>query len=62
MQYVGRVLRADDDKIDLEVHDYGDILSPVLKAMHAKRLPSYATLGFDVKPQRRNAQRLAPQR
>ena len=62
MQYVGRVLRAHDDKIDLEVHDYVDILSPVLKAMHAKRLPSYATLGFDVKPQRRNVERLAPQR
>ena len=62
VQYVGRVLRAHDDKTDLEVHDYVDILSPVLKAMHAKRLPSYAALGFDVKPQRRNIQRLAPQR
>ena len=53
VQYVGRVLRAHDDKTDLEVHDYVDILSPVLKAMHAKRLPSYATLGFDVKVRRR---------
>ena len=45
VQYVGRVLRAHDDKTDLEVHDYVDILSPVLKARHAKRLPSYAALG-----------------
>ena len=53
VQYVGRVLRAHDDKHDLEVHDYVDTLSPVLKAMHAKRLPSYATLGFDIGQQRR---------
>ena len=53
VQYVGRVLRAHDDKTDLEVHDYVDILSPVLKATHAKRVLSYAELGFDVKPQRR---------
>ena len=62
VQYVGRVLRAHDAKTDLEVHDYVDILSPVLKAMHAKRLPSYAALGFDVRPQRRNVHPLAPQR
>ena len=62
VQYVGRVLRAHDAKTDLEVHDYVDILSPVLKAMHAKRLPSHAALGFDVKPQRQNVQRLTPQR
>ena len=53
VQYVGRVLRAHDDKHDLEVHDYVDTLSPVLKAMHAKRLPSYATLGFDIGGHRR---------
>ena len=40
VQYVGRVLRTHADKTDLEVHDYVDMLSPVLKAMHAKRLPS----------------------
>ena len=61
VQYVGRVLRAHDEKTDLEVHDYVDILSPVLKAMHTKRLPSYAALGFDVKPLRRNVIRLVPQ-
>lgn len=48
VQYVGRVLRTHADKTDLEVHDYVDTLSPVLKAMHAKRLRSYASLGFDV--------------
>lgn len=46
----------------LEVHDYVDILSPVLKAMHAKRLPSYAALGLDVRTQRRGFYPLAPQR
>ena len=35
---IGTVAHA--DKTDLEVHDYVDMLSPVLKAMHAKRLPS----------------------
>ena len=49
VHYVGRVLRTHDDKTDLEVHDYVDSLAAVLKAMHAKRLPSYATLGFDTK-------------
>lgn len=37
-----RVRRAHDDKHDLEVHDYVDALSPVLKAMHTKTTPSYA--------------------
>lgn len=54
MQYVGRVLRAHDEKTDPEVHDYVDVLSPILIAMHVKRLPSYAGLGLDVRPQRRN--------
>lgn len=36
LQYVGRVLRAHGDKIDLAVHDYVDALSPVLKAMHGQ--------------------------
>lgn len=61
VQYVGRVLRAHDDKHDLEVHDYVDTLSPVLKAMHAKRLLSYAALGFDIGEQRRRRRRIVHQ-
>ncbi len=39
---------------DLEVHDHVDTLSPVLKAMHTERFPSYVTLGFDIgQPRRR---------
>ena len=43
------------DRTVLEVQDYEDNLSPVLNAMHATRLPSYATLGFDTGKQRRRS-------
>jgi superfamily II DNA or RNA helicase len=49
VQYVGRVLRPLEDKMSVEVHDYVDIQVPVLARMHAKRLPAYASLGFDVR-------------
>ena len=50
VQYVGRVLRPIDGKTRVEVHDYVDIRVPVLARMHARRLPAYASLGFDVRP------------
>jgi superfamily II DNA or RNA helicase len=52
VQYVGRVLRPVDGKVRVEVHDYVDHRVPVLARMHARRLPAYASLGFDVRPTR----------
>jgi superfamily II DNA or RNA helicase len=52
VQYVGRVLRPVDGKVRVEVHDYVDVRVPVLARMHARRLPAYASLGFDVRPTR----------
>ncbi|MGH8908176.1 MAG: DEAD/DEAH box helicase [Egibacteraceae bacterium] len=53
VQYVGRVLRAADGKNSVEVHDYVDINVPVLTRMHSKRLPAFASLGFNVPDTRR---------
>jgi superfamily II DNA or RNA helicase len=52
VQYVGRLLRTHEGKHHVELHDYVDVRIRVLDRMHAKRLPAYATLGFDV-PRRR---------
>jgi len=49
VQYVGRVLRPLAEKRSIEVHDYVDFDVPVLARMHGKRLPAYASLGFDTK-------------
>ena len=51
VQYIGRILRTNDTKTDVEVHDYLDP-GPVFRKMHSKRLATYTTLGFDV-PSRR---------
>ena len=48
VQYVGRVLRPTDTKTRVEVHDYVDVLVPVLARMHNERRAAYATLGFDL--------------
>lgn len=48
VQYVGRVLRPTDTKTRVEVHDYVDILVPVLARQHNERRTAYAALGFDV--------------
>ena len=53
VQYVGRLLRTHEDKHHVELHDYVDVRIPVLDRMHLKRLPAYASLGFDVPPRRR---------
>lgn len=52
-QYVGRLLRSHEGKHRVELHDYVDSRIPVLDRMHGKRLPAYATLGFDVPKTRR---------
>jgi superfamily II DNA or RNA helicase len=53
VQYVGRLLRAHEGKHHVELHDYVDSRIPVLDRMHTKRLPAYATLGFEVPKTRR---------
>jgi hypothetical protein len=45
-QYVGRILRTNENKTSAEVHDYLDERTSVLAAMLAKRAPGYAGLGF----------------
>lgn len=59
VQYVGRLLRAHEGKHHVELHDYVDSHIPVLDRMHTKRLPAYATLGFEVPTHRRRAHRPA---
>jgi superfamily II DNA or RNA helicase len=59
VQYVGRLLRSHEGKHHVELHDYVDARIPVLDRMHTKRLPAYATLGFDV-PRTRSRRRSQP--
>ena len=61
VQYVGRLLRTHAGKLHVELHDYVDVRIPVLDRMHSKRLPAYATMGFDVpKTRRRQPTKIAP--
>ena len=46
VQYTGRLMRAHEHKTDVRVYDYADVRVPVLRAMHARRLATYKTLGF----------------
>ena len=59
VQYVGRLLRTHGGKHHVELHDYLDVRIPVLDRMHTKRLPAYATLGFDI-PKNRKRHRVRP--
>lgn len=56
-QYAGRLLRSHPDKTHVEVHDYVDVVVPVLARMHNKRLAGYAKLGFDVRAARKRSAR-----
>jgi superfamily II DNA or RNA helicase len=46
VQYVGRILRPLPDKTEVVVHDYVDMLVPVLARMYHERARGYANLGF----------------
>lgn len=46
VQYTGRLMRAHDRKTSVRVYDYADVRVPVLRAMHARRLRTYKSLGF----------------
>jgi hypothetical protein len=39
-------MRAHEGKATIRVYDYADLRVPVLRAMHARRLTTYKTLGF----------------
>ena len=60
VQYVGRLLRTHDGKHHVELHDYVDARIPVLDRMHTKRLPAYATLGFETPKRPRRHRPPAP--
>lgn len=60
VQYVGRLLRTHEGKHHVELHDYVDARIPVLDRMHTKRLPAYATLGFDLPKTRQRRSRPRP--
>jgi superfamily II DNA or RNA helicase len=46
VQCVGRVTRALPGKTSIEVHDYHDILHPLLRRMHQRRLVALKSIGF----------------
>jgi len=46
VQYVGRVSRPLPGKCNIEVHDYHDVLHPLLRRMHQRRLAAFKALGF----------------
>jgi superfamily II DNA or RNA helicase len=50
VQYTGRLMRAHASKTSVRVYDYADVRVPVLRAMHARRLATYKTLGFTREP------------
>lgn len=47
-QYVGRLHRLRENKKEVQVYDYADVLVPMLARMYKKRLAGYATLGYTV--------------
>ncbi|MGV9835953.1 DEAD/DEAH box helicase [Nocardia niigatensis] len=46
VQYAGRITRAHPGKTTATVHDYHDVLTPVIASSLRKRAPGYAELGF----------------
>jgi len=47
-QYVGRLHRLHENKKEVLVYDYADVLVPVLARMYKKRLAGYSSLGYTV--------------
>ena len=45
-QYVGRLHRLHENKKEVQVYDYADVLAPMLARMYKKRLAGYAALGY----------------
>jgi superfamily II DNA or RNA helicase len=45
-QYVGRLHRLRENKKDVLVYDYSDVLVPMLARMYKKRLAGYSALGY----------------
>ena len=39
-------MRTHDTKTSVRIYDSGDVHVPVLRAMHARRLRTYKSLGF----------------
>ena len=50
VQYTGRLMRAEEGKTTVRVYDYVDSHVPALRAMHARRLRTYKSLGFTRDP------------
>ncbi len=47
-QYVGRLHRLHDNKSEVHVYDYADVMVPMLARMYKKRLAGYSALGDTV--------------
>jgi superfamily II DNA or RNA helicase len=47
-QYVGRLHRLHENKREVLVYDYADVLAPMLARMYKKRLAGYSALGYIV--------------
>ncbi len=47
-QYVGRLHRLRENKTEVQVYDYADVLVPMLARMYRRRLAGYAALGYTV--------------
>jgi superfamily II DNA or RNA helicase len=47
-QYVGRLHRLHENKKEVQVYDYADVLVPMLARMYKKRLAGHAALGYTV--------------
>ena len=47
-QYVGRLHRLHENKKEVQVYDYADVLVPMLARMYKKRLAGYGALGYAV--------------
>jgi superfamily II DNA or RNA helicase len=47
-QYVGRLHRLHENKKEVLVYDYSDVLVPMLARMYKKRLAGYSALGYVV--------------
>jgi superfamily II DNA or RNA helicase len=47
-QYVGRLHRLHDNKSEVHVYDYADVMVPILARMYKKRVAGYSALGYTV--------------